>query len=148
MYRETVVHIGRSRRGLLAVIEYELSKGGFREPTPIQAMLLFGLRNGPLCAADLYAFGVYTGTNVNHNIKVLEQAGYLERTGRGSGKKRVPIALTARGRAAAEWLQQAFVKHAATISATAAISEAELAGVVSTLTKLENFWRHQVQFKL
>lgn len=73
--------------------------------TPLQACVLFHLRNQDAAVGDISDLAVMGQANASSLCKKLEQEGYLTRSRRGPDRRVVILSLTPKGREAAQRLQ-------------------------------------------
>jgi len=94
--------IERMHRRYLDVVRIELSKKGFFDISPVQAVMLgtIGGQSGQeeISVRDLIERGYYLGSNASYNIKSLVDGDYVERTASLRDKRSARLKLTNKGR--------------------------------------------------
>jgi DNA-binding MarR family transcriptional regulator len=76
-YLSTIGLIERLHRQCLEVIKVELDRGGIRDLSNVQAMILFNIGDDELTVGELTQRGYYLGSNVSYNVKKMVENGYL-----------------------------------------------------------------------
>ncbi len=94
--------IERMHRRYLDVVRIELSKHGFHDISPVQAVML-GTIGGPtgteeISVRDLIERGYYLGSNASYNLKSLVDGGYVERQSSLRDRRSARLKLSNKGR--------------------------------------------------
>ena len=76
-YLDIAKLIERLHRRFLDVVRAELNQLGYRDLTPVQAMLLTNIGSEEIVIRELIERGYYQGSNVSYNMKKLVDGGYI-----------------------------------------------------------------------
>ena len=147
-YLQALMLVERLHRRLLDVIKDEFDRRGRTDANPVQALIIYNIRDQQLCAGELRTRGYYLGTNVTYNLKKLVEAGLLENQRSRIDRRSVRIKLTAKGREVYEVIERLCQKHARTLEQAGGINADEFATLNKLLHRLERFWTDQIIYRL
>ena len=136
-YLEAVSLIERLHRRYLEVIKSELDALKIDDINNIQALVLYNLGNDQISIGELTTKGCYLGSNVSYNLKKMLQNGYVEQTTSKHDRRSYVIKLSSKGMSLCRKLDAALDRH---VSALKEQGTEDMAALVQTLQKLEQFW--------
>ena len=96
-YLQTLTLVERLHRLLLDVVKDEFERLGIFEINPVQALLLFNVRDNEVMAGELKSRGYYQGSNVSYNLKKLVEMGYMHHQRSEIDRHPVWVRLTSKG---------------------------------------------------
>ncbi len=91
--------IERMHRRYLDVVRLELSKHGFHDISPVQAVMLGTIGDGEITVRDLIERGYYLGSNASYNLKNMIDGGYVDRQISQRDRRSAKLKATVKGRA-------------------------------------------------
>jgi len=138
-YLEVISLIERLHRHFLEVIKLELDGLGIHDINNVQGMMLFNIGDAEMTVGELTLRGCYLGSNVSYNVKKMIEKGYLEQERSVHDRRSIHVRLSDRGRDLRDRLSVMHRRHVEMLGQTA-ITDADLQGVVVTLSRLERFW--------
>ena len=138
-YLDVVSLIERLHRHLLEVVKLELDGLGIHDINGVQGMMLFNLGDAEMMVGELTLRGCYLGSNVSYNVKKMVENGYLVQERSVHDRRSVHVRLTDKGRDLRDRLSGMHRRHVEMLNQTT-ITDADLQGVVVTLSRLERFW--------
>ena len=147
-YLQALMLVERLHRRLLDVIKDEFDRRGRTDANPVQALIIYNIRDQQLCAGELRTRGYYLGTNVTYNLKKLVETGLLENQRSSIDRRLVRIKLTTKGREVYEIVEGLCQKHARTLEQAGGINADEFATLNKLLHRLERFWTDQIIYRL
>lgn len=136
-YLEAVSLIERLHRRYLEVIKSELDALKIDDINNVQALVLYNLGNDQISIGELTTKGCYLGSNVSYNLKKILQNGYVEQTTSKHDRRSYVIKLSSKGMSLCRKLDAALDRH---VSALKEQGTEDMAALVQTLQKLEQFW--------
>ena len=136
-YLEAVSLIERLHRRYLEVIKAELDALKIDDIKNVQALVLYNLGNDQISIGELTTKGCYLGSNVSYNLKKILQNGYVEQTTSKHDRRSYVIKLSSKGMSLCRKLDAALDRH---VSALKEQGTEDMAALVQTLQKLEQFW--------
>lgn len=136
-YLEAVSLIERLHRRYLEVIKAELDALKVDDINNVQALVLYNLGNDQISIGELTTKGCYLGSNVSYNLKKMLQNGYVEQMTSKHDRRSYVIKLSSKGMSLCRKLDAALDRH---VSALKEQGTEDMAGLVQTLQKLEQFW--------
>ncbi len=148
VYRDTLTLVERLHRRILDVIRDELDRRGRLDLNPVQALLLYNIGDHEFTATELRTRGCYQGSNVSHNLKKLNEEGFLDHHRSQRDRRSIRIRLTDKGRDLRDILAHTFERHLASIVAEDRIGSDDLGGLNRALLRLERFWTDQIVYRL
>ncbi len=89
--------IERMHRRYLDVVRIELSRKGFHDISPVQAMMLGTIGSEEISVRDLIERGYYLGSNASYNLKNLVDGGYIDRQASTRDRRSARLKLSAKG---------------------------------------------------
>ena len=89
--------IERMHRRYLDVVRIELSRRGFHDISPVQAMMLGTIGSEEISVRDLIERGYYLGSNASYNLKNLVDGGYIDRQASTRDRRSARLKLSAKG---------------------------------------------------
>jgi len=98
--------IERMHRRYLDVVRLELSKHGFHDISPVQAVMLGTIGNGEITVRDLIERGYYLGSNASYNLKNMIDGGYVDRQISERDRRSAKLKATAKGRLILDMLSE------------------------------------------
>lgn len=136
-YLKAVSLIERLHRRYLEVIKSELDALKIDDINNVQALVLYNLGNDQISIGELTTKGCYLGSNVSYNLKKILQNGYVEQTTSKYDRRSYVIKLSSKGMSLCRKLDAALDRH---VSALKEQGTEDMAALVQTLQKLEQFW--------
>ena len=137
-YLETVSLIERLHRLYLEVIKCELDNLRVEDINNVQALVLYNLGGEQISIGELTTRGCYLGSNVSYNLKKMVQNGYIDQVSSKHDKRSYMIKLSSKGMSLCKKIDAALDKHVEILQQNGVTS---LDDLVSTLKKLEEFWK-------
>lgn len=137
-YLEAISLIERLHRLYLEVIKCELDNLRIEDINNVQALVLYNLGGEQISIGDLTTRGCYLGSNVTYNLKKMIQNGYVEHISSKHDKRSYLIKLSDKGLALSKKLDAAIDRQIENFQQSGVSS---LTDLVSTLSKLEDFWK-------
>ncbi|MEO0753498.1 MAG: MarR family transcriptional regulator [Pseudomonadota bacterium] len=138
----------QAHRRLHDVVKDDLERGGERNMTGVQALLIYEIGTEETPASTLRARGAFAGTSLSYNIKKLQEGGYLVQRRCDVDKRTVHLTLTARGLKVRDRVAALFDKQAKALEPTASVRTDDLEQLNRTVTRLERFWTDQIKYRL
>ncbi len=148
VYRDMLTLVERLHRRILDVVRDELDRRGRLDLNPVQALLLYNIADHEFTPTELRSRGYYLGSNVSHNLKKLNDEGFLDHHRSERDRRSVRIRLTEKGRDMRDILAQTFERHLATIVDEDRIGSDDLSKMNRALLRLERFWTDQIAYRL
>ena len=90
--------IERMHRRYLDVVRIELTRCGFNDISPVQAMMLGMIGGEEISVRDLIERGYYLGSNASYNLKSLVDGGYINRQASTRDRRSARLKVSAKGR--------------------------------------------------
>ncbi len=147
-YRDMLMLVERLHRRILDVIADELDRRGRVDLNPVQALLLYNIADHEFTPTELRTRGYYLGSNVSHNLKKLNEEGFLDHHRSERDRRSTRIRLTDKGRDMRDILAGTFERHLASIVDEDRIGAGDLVGLNKALLRLERFWTDQILYRL
>jgi DNA-binding MarR family transcriptional regulator len=144
-YLEVISLAERLHRYVLELMKLELDGLGIRDINNVQAMMLFNIGNAEMTVGELTLRGCYMGTNVSYNAKKLVENGYLEYERSQHDRRSVHVRSTTKGHELCHQLNQMHDRNVKLLHQTG-ISDADLAGAVITLRRIQRVWMQATDF--
>ena len=141
-YLTTIGLIERLHRQCLEVIKVELDRGGIRDLSNVQAMILFNIGDDELTVGELTQRGYYLGSNVSYNVKKMVENGYLIQERSRHDRRSQIVRLSEKALAVRNRIRAMYDRHVEALGAELA----QLENVTKSLLKLERFWNNQISF--
>jgi len=138
-YLEVISLVERLHRHFLEVVKLELDGIGIQDINNVQGMMLFNIGDAEMTVGELTLRGCYLGSNVSYNVKKMVENGYLVQERSVHDRRSIHVRLSDRGRDLRDRLSVMHRRHVEMLGQTA-ITDADLQGVVVTLSRLERFW--------
>lgn len=138
----------QAHRRLHDVVKDDLERGGERNLTGVQALLLYEIGEGEMPASALRARGAFAGTSLSYNVKKLQEGGYLTQARSEADKRTVRLKLTERGLKVRARVGNLFEKQAGALEPTASVRPDDLVHLNKTISRLERFWSDQIRYRL
>lgn len=138
----------QAHRRLHDVVKDDLERGGERNLTGVQALLLYEIGEGEMPASALRARGAFAGTSLSYNVKKLQEGGYLTQQRSEADKRTVRLKLTERGLKVRVRVGKLFEKQAGALEPTASVRPDDLSHLNKTISRLERFWSDQIRYRL
>ena len=135
--------IERMHRRYLDVIRIELNRRGFKDISPVQAMMLGTIGNEEISVRDLIERGYYLGSNASYNLKNLVDGGYINRTSSMRDRRSALLTLSSKGKE----ILDAMAKLNAHMAEGIVRPEGEghdLESAYNTLRRLERRWTDSI----
>ena len=137
--------IERMHRRFLDVVRVELTRHGFHDVSPVQAMMLANIGEEDMSVRDLIERGYYLGSNASYNLKNLVDGGYVERQTSVRDRRSARLKVSGKGKAILDVIS----KLNASMAEPMVKAEAEAADMEAawrTLRRLERRWSDSVRF--
>ena len=138
-YLEVTSLIERLHRHFLEVVKLELDGLRIDDINNVQGMMLFNIGDAEMTVGELTLRGCYLGSNVSYNVKKMVENGYLVQERSVHDRRSIHVRLTDKGRDLRDRLSVMHRRHVEMLAQTT-ITDADLQGVVVTLSRLERFW--------
>lgn len=135
--------IERMHRRYLDVVRLELSKHGFYDISPVQAVMLATLGSGgKITVRDLIERGYYLGSNASYNLKNMVDGGYVERQIAERDRRSAKLKPTAKGRTILDMLAELNLQMAESFVKS---EGAEIETTYQTLRHFERRWTEAIR---
>ncbi len=138
--------IERLHRRYLDVVRIELDRLGYRDLTPVQAVLLANVGDDEIVMKELIERGYYQGSNVSYNMKKLVEGGYIEQARSQHDKRSVRVHLTEKSKAICDRIRAMKALDVVGLE-KAGIDATELARLTENLRRLESVWSDMVRYR-
>jgi DNA-binding MarR family transcriptional regulator len=138
-YLEVISLIERLHRHFLEVVKLELDGLRIHDINNVQGMMLFNIGDAEMTVGELTLRGCYLGSNVSYNVKKMVENGYIVQERSVHDRRSIHVQLTGKGSKLRDRLSAMHKRHVEMLGQTA-ITDADLQGVVVTLSRLERFW--------
>ncbi|CAO3433741.1 MarR family winged helix-turn-helix transcriptional regulator [Azospirillum doebereinerae] len=137
--------IERMHRRYLDVVRVGLLKQGVEDIGPVQALMIMLIGEDDLSVRDLMERGYYLGSNASYSLKILVDAGYINRAASPRDRRTARLQLTDKGRALrAELTRLERIQAEALVRNDAEIGE--LKAAYRTLRRLDRVWGDMVRY--
>ena len=137
--------IERMHRRFLDVVRAGLLRQGIDDIGPVQALMIMLIGDDEPSVRDLMERGYYLGSNASYSLKILVEAGYIERGASQRDRRTARLRLTDKGRMLRDELFRL-----EQVQATALVrNEAEavdLKAAYRTLRRLDRIWGDMVRY--
>ncbi|CAO3357127.1 winged helix DNA-binding protein [Azospirillum palustre] len=137
--------IERMHRRYLDVVRVGLSKQGIEDIGPVQALMVMLIGEDELSVRDLMERGYYLGSNASYSLKILVDAGYINRAANQRDRRTARLQLTDKGRELWEGLRrmeqaqaEALVRNETEVR--------DLKASYRTLRRLDRLWGDMVRY--
>nr|WP_255636256.1 winged helix DNA-binding protein [Azospirillum sp. 412522] len=137
--------IERMHRRYLDVVRVGLSKLGVEDIGPVQALMVMLIGEDELSVRDLMERGYYLGSNASYSLKILVDAGYINRAANQRDRRTARLQLTDKGRELWEGLRrmeqaqaEALVRNETEVR--------DLKASYRTLRRLDRLWGDMVRY--
>ncbi|MBK1841880.1 winged helix DNA-binding protein [Azospirillum sp. YIM B02556] len=137
--------IERMHRRYLDVVRVGLSKQGVEDIGPVQALMVMLIGEDELSVRDLMERGYYLGSNASYSLKILVDAGYINRAANQRDRRTARLQLTDKGRELWEGLRrmeqaqaEALVRNETEVR--------DLKASYRTLRRLDRLWGDMVRY--
>ncbi len=144
-YLDIAKLIERLHRRFLDVVRAELNRLGYRDLTPVQAMLLTNIGDEEIVIRELIERGYYQGSNVSYNMKKLVEGGYIEQSRSPHDKRSVRIKLTEKSRGICEKIHELELANGNALR-DAGVKEDDVDALRETLRNIERVWSDFIQY--
>ena len=144
-YLDIAKLIERLHRRYLDVVRAELNQLGYRDLTPVQAMLLTNIGAEKIVIRELIERGYYQGSNVSYNMKKLVDGGYIEQSRSPHDKHSVRIKLTEKSRTICEKIEALEVANGEALMA-AGVTKSDVEALRETLRNIERVWSDLIHY--
>ncbi len=134
--------IERMHRRYLDVVRIELSRHGFDDISPVQAMMLGTIGGEEISVRDLIERGYYLGSNASYNLKNLVDSGYVNRQASVRDRRSARLKLSPRGREILETLSKLNLQMAENLLKD---EGQNLDTTQQTLRRLERRWTDSIR---
>jgi DNA-binding MarR family transcriptional regulator len=132
-------------RRFLDVVRVELTRHGFQDVSPVQAMMLANIGEEDMSVRDLIERGYYLGSNASYNLKSLVDGGYVERQTATHDRRSARLKISAKGKTILESLSKLNAQMAEPLLKSETESS-EIEATWRTLRRLERRWSDSVRF--
>ncbi|PWC34512.1 transcriptional regulator [Azospirillum sp. TSO35-2] len=137
--------IERMHRRYLDVVRVGLSKQGIEDIGPVQALMVMLIGEDELSVRDLMERGYYLGSNASYSLKILVDAGYINRAANQRDRRTARLQLTDKGRELWDGLRrmeqaqaEALVRNDTEVR--------DLKAAYRTLRRLDRLWGDMVRY--
>jgi DNA-binding MarR family transcriptional regulator len=137
--------IERMHRRFLDVVRIELTRQGFNDVSPVQAMMLANIGEEEISVRDLIERGYYLGSNASYNLKNLVDGGYVERQTSTRDRRSARLKVSNKGNAILECLAKLNAQMAEPLLKTEGENN-DIEAAWRTLRRLERRWSDSVRF--
>lgn len=136
--------IERMHRRFLDVVRIELTRQGFNDISPVQAVMLSNIGEEEISVRDLIERGYYLGSNASYNLKNLVEGGYVDRQASTRDRRAARLKLSSKGKQILETLTKLNTQMAEPLLKPE--TEAEFEVSYRTLRRLERRWSDSLRF--
>lgn len=137
--------IERMHRRYLDVVRVGLLKHGIEDIGPVQALMVMLIGEDELSVRDLMERGYYLGSNASYSLKILVDAGYINRAASQRDRRTARLQLTDKGRALLADLTRLERAQAEALVRNDAEAR-DLKGAYRTLRRLDRLWGDMVRY--
>lgn len=137
--------IERMHRRFLDVVRAGLLKQGIDDIGPVQALMVMLIGDDEPSVRDLMERGYYLGSNASYSLKILVEAGYIDRGSSQRDRRTARLRLTEKGRMLRGELTKLEQNQAAALVRNEA-EAAELKAAYRTLRRLDRIWGDMVRY--
>ena len=138
-YHQLVRIIERMHRSYLDLMRLELNRLGIDDISPVQVVMLQAIGEEEISVRDLVQRGHYLGSNASYNLKLLVEAGYVERSASQRDRRVARLKLSPKGRQLFLAIRRSDDEQAAAIIETEEDGRL-FEGTYRTLRRLERSW--------
>lgn len=137
--------IERMHRRFLDVVRAGLLKQGIDDIGPVQALMVMLIGDDEPSVRDLMERGYYLGSNASYSLKILVEAGYIDRAASQRDRRTARLRLSEKGQAL-----RAELTKLERFQATALVRNdgeaADLKAAYRTLRRLDRIWGDMVRY--
>ncbi|KAA0678563.1 MarR family winged helix-turn-helix transcriptional regulator [Roseomonas genomospecies 6] len=137
--------IERMHRRFLDVVRAGLLRQGIDDIGPVQALMIMLIGDDEPSVRDLMERGYYLGSNASYSLKILVEAGYIDRGASQRDRRTARLRLTDKGRTLRDELFKL-----EQLQATALVRNegeaADLKAAYRTLRRLDRIWGDMVRY--
>jgi Transcriptional regulators len=137
--------IERMHRRFLDVVRAGLLKQGIDDIGPVQALMVMLIGDDEPSVRDLMERGYYLGSNASYSLKILVEAGYIDRGSSQRDRRTARLRLTDKGQMLREELTRLEQIQAGALVRNEA-EAAELKAAYRTLRRLDRIWGDMVRY--
>jgi len=137
--------IERMHRRFLDVVRVGLLKQGVDDIGPVQALMVMLIGDDELSVRDLMERGYYLGSNASYSLKILVDAGYINRAANQRDRRTARLHLTEKGRTLRAELTKLERSQAEALVRSDAEAQ-DLKGAYRTLRRLDRVWGDMVRY--
>ncbi|WP_448204564.1 MarR family winged helix-turn-helix transcriptional regulator [Azospirillum sp. sgz302134] len=137
--------IERMHRRFLDVVRAGLMKQGIDDIGPVQALMVMLIGDDEPSVRDVMERGYYLGSNASYSLKILVEAGYVDRGASQRDRRTARLRLTDKGRMLREELTGLERAQASALVRNEA-EAAELKAAYRTLRRLDRIWGDMVRY--
>ena len=137
--------IERMHRRFLDVVRAGLLKQGIDDIGPVQALMVMLIGDDEPSVRDLMERGYYLGSNASYSLKILVEAGYIDRGSSQRARRTARLRLTDKGQMLREELTRLEQIQAGALVRNEA-EAAELKAAYRTLRRLDRIWGDMVRY--
>lgn len=146
-YFDMIMSIERLHHLFFDVIKSELDRQKIKDINNVQCFILYNIGTNQMTVGEITNRGYYMGSNVTYNLKKMVEQGYVLQEPSVHDRRSSQIKLSAKGLALYERLEKIFTQQATNLKHNN-ISEADLKDVTKNLSKMESYWRFNVNHKI
>ncbi|MDR0625391.1 MAG: MarR family transcriptional regulator [Holosporales bacterium] len=139
IYCNIINCVGRAHRVFLDLLKNELNNLRVLDINSVQCLLLYNIGNQQISISELISRGLYSGSNVSHNIKKLVQSGYAEQIPSKHDKRSVHVRLSEKGLSLYRDIDKCLEQHASKMELFFQNKKA-IESVYKGLQGVETFW--------
>lgn len=137
--------IERMHRRFLDVVRAGLLRQGIDDIGPVQALMVMLIGDDEPSVRDLMERGYYLGSNASYSLKILVEAGYIERGASQRDRRTARLRLTDKGRTLRDELFRLEQTQAMALVRNEA-EAADLKAAYRTLRRLDRIWGDMVRY--
>ena len=135
----------RIHRRFLDVVRAALLKNGFDDIGPVQATMVMLIGEDMPSVRDLMERGYYLGTNASYSLKILVEAGYIERGASQRDRRTARLRLTDKGRELRDMLLE-MERGQADLLIRGDDEAHDLKGTYRTMRRLDRIWSDMIRY--
>ena len=137
--------IERMHRRFLDVVRAGLLRQGIDDIGPVQALMVMLIGDDEPSVRDLMERGYYLGSNASYSLKILVEAGYIDRGASQRDRRTARLRLSEKGRALRAELTKLEQFQAAALVRNES-EAADLKAAYRTLRRLDRIWGDIVRY--
>lgn len=143
VYFEIVTMLEKLHRLFLDVIKAELDRLNIQDISNVQALILYNIGKDQITVGELTQRGYYLGSNVSYNLRKMLLNNYIVQVPSPHDRRSTYIKASDKGLKLFTCLDNQLPKQVQAL-AKKGLEEKNLQDLLSSLRKLENFWKEWI----